>query len=65
MKETAMFDDRLFRPGAAASADERERPSFRAALNAAMREEMRRDPTIFQMGEDIALASPFGVTSMR
>lgn len=63
MNKTAMFDDRLFRPGAAAAADERERPSFRAALNAAMREEMRRDPTVFQMGEDIALASPFGVTS--
>jgi pyruvate dehydrogenase E1 component beta subunit len=28
-----------------------------------MREEMRRDPLVFQMGEDIALASPFGVTT--
>jgi pyruvate dehydrogenase E1 component beta subunit len=28
-----------------------------------MREEMRRDPAVFQMGEDIAGAPPFGVTS--
>lgn len=58
-----MFDRRLFRSGGAVSPQEREWPSFRGAINEAMREEMRRDPLVFQMGEDIALASPFGVTS--
>ena len=58
-----MFDTRLFRPGAAVKPEERDWQSFRGALNEAMREEMRRDPLVFQMGEDIALASPFGVTS--
>jgi pyruvate/2-oxoglutarate/acetoin dehydrogenase E1 component len=58
-----MFDRRLFRSGAALKPEEREWPSFRGAINEAMREEMRRDPTVFQMGEDIAGASPFGVTT--
>lgn len=58
-----MFDDRLFRPGAPARPEEKDWPSFRGAINEAMREEMRRDPLVFQMGEDIALASPFGVTT--
>ena len=58
-----MFDRRLFRSGGAVSPQEREWPSFRGAINEAMREEMRRDPLVFQMGEDIALASPFGVTT--
>jgi pyruvate dehydrogenase E1 component beta subunit len=57
------FDRRLFRPGGPAPPEEREWPSFRGAINEAMREEMRRDPTVFQMGEDIAVAPPFGVTS--
>ena len=56
-------DRKLFRSGGAVSPQEREWPSFRGAINEAMREEMRRDPLVFQMGEDIALASPFGVTS--
>lgn len=58
-----MFDDRLFRSGAAIKPEEKDWPSFRGAINEAMREEMRRDPLVFQMGEDIALASPFGVTT--
>lgn len=58
-----MFDDRLFRPGAAIKPEEKDWPSFRGAINEAMREEMRRDPLVFQMGEDIAFASPFGVTT--
>jgi pyruvate dehydrogenase E1 component beta subunit len=58
-----MFDKRLFRPGGAVKPEERDWPSFRGAINEAMREEMRRDPLVFQMGEDIALASPFGVTA--
>lgn len=58
-----MFDKRLFRPGGAVKSEERDWPSFRSAINEAMREEMRRDPLVFQMGEDIALASPFGVTA--
>jgi pyruvate/2-oxoglutarate/acetoin dehydrogenase E1 component len=63
MNETGLFDNRLFRPGGGPETKERELRSFRGAINEAMREEMRRDPTVFQMGEDIALASPFGVTS--
>ena len=58
-----MFDTRLFRPGAPAAPHEKDWPSVRGAINEAMREEMRRDPMVFQMGEDIALASPFGVTT--
>lgn len=58
-----MFDNRLFRPGGPAKPEEKDWPSFRGAINQAMREEMRRDPLVFQMGEDIALASPFGVTT--
>lgn len=59
----ALFDRRLFRPGAPVKPEEREWPTFRSAINEAMREEMRRDPLVFQMGEDIARASPFGVTT--
>ncbi len=58
-----MFDRRLFRSGGSVKPEEREWPSFRGAINEAMREEMRRDPAVFQMGEDIAGASPFGVTT--
>jgi pyruvate dehydrogenase E1 component beta subunit len=58
-----MFDNRLFRPGGAVSPAQKGWPTFRNAINEAMREEMRRDPLVFQMGEDIALASPFGVTT--
>jgi pyruvate dehydrogenase E1 component beta subunit len=58
-----MFDTRLFRPGGPPKPEEKDWPSFRGAINEAMREEMRRDPLVFQMGEDIALASPFGVTT--
>ncbi len=58
-----MFDRRLFRSGGPVRPEEREWPSFRGAINEAMREEMRRDPAVFQMGEDIAGASPFGVTT--
>lgn len=58
-----MFDTRLFRPGGPVKPEEKDWPSFRGAINEAMREEMRRDPLVFQMGEDIALASPFGVTT--
>jgi len=61
--ETTMFDTRLFRPAGPVKPGERDWPSFRGAINLAMREEMRRDPFVFQMGEDIASASPFGVTS--
>jgi pyruvate dehydrogenase E1 component beta subunit len=58
-----MFDRRLFRPDAKPTAEQRELTSFRGAINQAMREEMRRDSGVFQMGEDIALAPPFGVTA--
>ncbi len=58
-----MFDRRLFRSSVQPPAGQRDWPTFRSAINAAMREEMRRDTTVFQMGEDIAGASPFGVTT--
>ena len=58
-----MFDRRLFRSGGTVSPEQRQWPSFRGAINKAMREEMSRDPWLFQMGEDIAGAPPFGVTS--
>ena len=57
------FDRRLFRSGGPVRPEERGWPSFRGAINEAMREEMRRDPTVFQMGEDIAGAPPYGVTT--
>lgn len=58
-----VFDRRLFRPGGATPPGERDWPSFRGAINQALREEMRRDPAVFLMGEDIAGAAPFGVTT--
>jgi len=58
-----MIDRRLFRPEAKVSPEQREWPNFRGAIKEAMREEMRRDAGVFQMGEDIAKASPFGVTA--
>lgn len=58
-----MFDTKLFRAGDKAKPEQRDWPTVRAAIKEAMREEMRRDPSVFQMGEDIALASPFGVTT--
>jgi len=58
-----MFDKRLFRPGERVSPEQRQWPSIRGAINEAMREEMRRDSTVFQMGQDIAKAPPFGVTA--
>ncbi len=63
MTEGRVFDRRLFRTGGSVRPEERDWPSFRGAINEAMREEMRRDPTVFQMGEDIAGAPPFGVTT--
>jgi acetoin:2,6-dichlorophenolindophenol oxidoreductase subunit beta len=35
---------------------------FAEALHVALREEMRRDPRVFCIGEDIVLGAPFGVT---
>lgn len=35
---------------------------YAEALNLALREEMRRDPTVYVIGEDIVLGLPFGVT---
>lgn len=58
-----MIDRRLFRSGAQVTPEQREWPTFRGAIKEAMREEMRRDTAVFQMGEDIARASPFGVTA--
>ena len=48
-----MFDTRLFRPGGPMKPEERDWPSFRSAINAAMREEMRRDPSVFLLGEEV------------
>lgn len=38
-------------------------PSMRKAIREGMAEEMRRDDDVIQLGEDIATAPPFGVTS--
>lgn len=58
-----MFDTRLFRSGTPVKPEEKDWPTFRGSIREAMQEEMRRDPGVFQMGEDIAFASPFGVTA--
>jgi pyruvate/2-oxoglutarate/acetoin dehydrogenase E1 component len=58
-----MIDKKLFRAEGKISAEQREWPSIREAIKEAMQEEMRRDPRVFQMGEDIAGAAPFGVTA--
>lgn len=60
-----LFERNLFRRDAPESDAEKraDSVSFRAAIRRAMREEMRRDEAVFQMGEDIATAPPFGVTS--
>ncbi|MFO1299733.1 MAG: hypothetical protein U1F17_04960 [Burkholderiaceae bacterium] len=57
-----MFDTRLFRPGAGVGR-RREWQSFRARSEGDARGDAQGDPLVFQMGEDIALASPFGVTT--
>jgi len=61
--QTQLFDRRMFRSGAPVRSEERTWPTVRGAINEAIREEMRRDPGLFLMGEDIAGASPFGVTA--
>src|SRR5918912_2075759 len=51
-------------PGAAAPGEERVM-TYAEALNEALREEMERDPTVFVMGEDVAIwggGGVFGVT---
>lgn len=58
-----MIDRRLFRSEGKVSPEQRNWPNFRGAIKEAMREEMRRDAGVFQMEEDIAGASPFGVTA--
>jgi pyruvate dehydrogenase E1 component beta subunit len=57
------FDRRLFRPGGPVPPEERDWVSFRGAISEAMREEMRRDPHVIQMGEDVGTAPAFGVTA--
>lgn len=59
-----MFDTKLFRTSPLpVPQEQRDWKTVRGAINDAMREEMRRDPAVFQMGEDIAKAPPFGVTT--
>jgi len=36
--------------------------TYLEAIRAALREEMRRDPSVYLFGEDVALGGPFGVT---
>lgn len=57
-----MLPKRLFEHGAQVSPAEKRLPSFRGALNDALREEMRRDESVFVMGQDVGKAPPFGVT---
>ena len=63
LDRTRILERNAFRRDAPRSEKEQDAPSFRGALREAMREEMRRDESVFQMGEDIATAPPFGVTS--
>lgn len=63
LDRTRMTERNVFRRDAPLSEAEDGAPSFRGALRAALREEMRRDESVFGMGEDIATAPPFGVTS--
>lgn len=62
MNRDNLTERNLFRRDDVAES-ERDLPSFRKAIRKAMREEMHQDGTVFQMGEDIATAPPFGVTS--
>lgn len=57
-----MFSKRLFDHGAEVSPEQKKLPTFRGAINAALREEMERDPSIIVMGQDVAKAPPFGIT---
>ncbi|MEF8842346.1 MAG: dehydrogenase E1 component subunit alpha/beta [Haloarculaceae archaeon] len=63
LDRSRMAGRNVFRRDAPPSEQEADAPSFRGALRAALREEMRRDESVFGMGEDIATAPPFGVTS--
>lgn len=62
MTEQRLFERSLFRRDEVPP-EKRDQPSVRKAIRRGMSEEMRRDETVFQMGEDIATAPPFGVTS--
>lgn len=62
MSDSRLFERNLFRRDDVPE-EKRGLPSVRKAIREGMREEMRRDETVFQMGEDIATAPPFGVTS--
>lgn len=57
-----MFPRRLFGHGAKVSPKEKKLPTYRGAINSALREEMERDSSIIVMGQDVAKAPPFGVT---
>ena len=36
--------------------------TYLEAIRAGLEEEMRRDPSVYVFGEDVALGGPFGVT---
>lgn len=62
MSEQRLFERTLFRRDDVPES-KRDLPSVRKAIREGLREEMHRDEQVFQMGEDIATAPPFGVTS--
>ena len=57
-----IFDRRLFRRDGVPPEKEG-LPSLRGAIRDGLAEELRRDEDVLLMGEDIANAPPFGVTS--
>ncbi len=57
-----IFDRRLFRRDDVPP-EKQDLPAVRTAIREGLAEEMRRDEEVLLMGEDIATAPPFGVTS--
>lgn len=62
MTDERIFERTLFRRDDVPP-EKQDWPSFRKAIREGMAEEMRRDPDVIQLGEDVATAPPFGVTS--
>lgn len=63
LDRSRLYERNAFRRDAPPSEAEDGAPTFRSAIREGMREEMRRDDLVVQLGEDIATAPPFGVTS--
>lgn len=57
-----MLPRRLFEHGVKVSPAEKKLPTYRGAINDALREEMERDSSIIVLGQDVGKAPPFGIT---